>query len=127
MSKENERTEFQEALQALIDRGDLNLEGRHRISYPMTIPTLFEAESIDIVTQDVRSLNAMRRADIHTVGDLIQRWDTLNKLRNVGTKTLKNIRNSFMNAYYCSLSVDDRAKFLGKIIQMNKGIELEEE
>ena len=127
MAKETKMTEFQEALQALIDRGDLNLEGRHRISYPMSIPTAFEAESIDVITQDVRSLNAMRRADIFTIGDLIERWDSLNRLRNVGDKTLKNIRNSLMNTYYCSLSTDDKAKFLGKIIQMNKGIELVEE
>lgn len=119
MVKSVERTEFQEALQALIDRGDLDLRERRSIYYPLKLTKQFEDTYIDFLTHDARSTNALKRGEIMNFGDLIENWDNLKTIRNLGDRSYKVIRNAFINAYYQSLSVDGKAKFLADIIELN--------
>lgn len=115
------KTEFQEALQALIDRGDLDLRNKKTIHYPMHFNEDFENRLIEELTDDVRTLNALRRSAIMTFKDLIEKWYELGKIRNMGSRSVAVARNSLMDKYYKSLDVNEKAKFLGEIIKINNG------
>ncbi|WP_196814230.1 DNA-directed RNA polymerase subunit alpha C-terminal domain-containing protein [Butyrivibrio sp. LC3010] len=48
--------------------------------------------SIDTIGLSVRSINALHRADIHTVGDMLEcNEDSLNEIRNLGKKSIDEI------------------------------------
>lgn len=48
----------------------------------------------DVIT-DVRATNAMLRDGIKTVDDLVEKWNLLDGMRNVGHKTVSKIHNMF--------------------------------
>lgn len=48
--------------------------------------------SIDVIGLSVRSTNALHRADIHTVGEMMeQTWDSLNTIKNLGKKSIDEV------------------------------------
>ena len=118
---ETKKTELQEALQALIDYGYLDLRERKEIHYPIHYSNIFASDIVELIVQDNRALNGLKRAGVFNVNDLITNWDRLDKVRNIGKKSLSVIRNTFMNYYYCSLDTEGKAKFLAEVIRLNTG------
>lgn len=112
-------TEFEEALQALIDRGDLDLRSKKMIHYPLHFTKEFEESSIVELTEDVRTLNALRRYGIMQFKDLVEHWYDLPRIKNLGARSVAVARVSLIDKYYKSLDADGKAKFLGKIIELN--------
>ena len=113
------KTEFQNAIQALITRGDLNLEHRKMIHYPMHFTKEFENRHIVELTEDTRTLNALRRFGCESFKDVIENWDEICRVRNMGAKSVAIAHNSLLDKYYQSLDVDGKAKFLEEIIKLN--------
>lgn len=120
VEKENNRTEFQDVLQALVDGGALDITKRKKLDYHLHYSDEFANMDIEAITSDNRAVNALHRAGIATLGQLVEKWDTLDKLRNVGKRTVSVVRNSFMNYYYISLETPEKkAKFLKEIVDLN--------
>ena len=113
------RTEFQDMIEALVMRGDLNLEHRRNIHYPMHFTKEFEDRYIEELTDDNRTLNALRRFGCRYFSDLIEHWDEIGKVKNMGTKSIALAHNALIDKYYQSLDVEGKAKFLGEIIKLN--------
>ena len=122
MGKEVGTTELQEILQELIDRGVLDLRQRKTIQFPCSFKKGFEEVTIEEITQDQRALNAMKRAGIMSAGALIEKFDDIGRLRNVGKKTVALLRVGLIDAYYRYLdTADKKAQFLKQVIEMNSG------
>lgn len=120
VEKENNRTEFQDALQALVDGGALDISKIKKLDYHLHYSDEFANIDIEAITQDNRAINALHRAGVFNLGGLIEKWDTLDKLRNVGKRTVGVVRNSLINYYYCSLGTPEKkAKFLKEIVDLN--------
>lgn len=115
-------SEFQTALQTLIDLGKLDLRERKTIHYPMHFTKEFEDKYIEELTEDNRTLNALRRFGIRSFGDLIEHWNDVGRIKNMGKKSLALAHNSLMDKYYDSLDTDGKAKFLKDIIDINSKV-----
>ena len=64
----------------------------------------------------------LKRAQIMTTGQLIERFEEIPRLRNVGTKTVTLLRRSLMDYYYESLEdADKKAAWIKQIVDMNNG------
>ena len=114
-----DKTDFQIMLEILNEAGYINPRDRKNLYIPIHYPDSFKEEFIETVVQDNRSLNAMKRAQINTVGQLIDRWDELSRLKNIGKKSIKLLKNGLIQKYYDTLNVEKKAQFLMEIIKMN--------
>lgn len=119
---EKKKTEFQEMLQTAIDAGWLDLRNRQDIVYPMKITADFRNNFIEDLTDDNRTLNALRRVGVRCFGDLIDKWDELSRVRNMGAKSVAIAHNSLMDRYYQSLNTEEKAKFIKDIVDSNKPV-----
>ena len=114
------KTEFQLALEALNEAGYINPTDRKNLYFPIHYFDSFKEKYIEEVVQDNRSLNAMKRSKILTVGELIDRWDELSRLKNIGKKSVGLLKNGFMQLYYDSLeTAEKKAQFLKDIVVFN--------
>ena len=120
------RTELQDVIEALVMRGDLNLEHRKTIHYPMHFTKEFEDRYIEELTDDNRTLNALRRFGCKHFSDLIEHWNDVSRVKNMGTKSIALAHNALLDKYYQSLDVEGKAKFLGEIIKINNQPVVEE-
>ena len=75
--------------------------------------------SIDEMNLTVRSSNGLKRASIHTYSQLYERMQTENGLiniRNIGQKSLKEIKQLFFEECYSRLLPYERAKYWQDIL-----------
>ena len=79
------------------------------------------AMSIDEINFSVRSMNALRRAGIFTIGDLIKALsgDELIKVRNLGKKSLNEIKTKILAYGFYRLSSYDKQIFFEDIVSRN--------
>ena len=75
--------------------------------------------SIDEMNLTVRSRNGLRRANIHTFGDLKARLGTeegLTHIRNIGQKSIKEIKGVFFTECYDRLLPYERAAYWQELL-----------
>lgn len=79
------------------------------------------AMTIDEINFSVRSMNALRRAGIFTIGDLITALsgDELIKVRNLGKKSLNEIKTKILAYGFERLSPYDRHLFFEEMAGRN--------
>ena len=79
-------------------------------------------ESIDELMLSVRSSNALKRAGILTIGEVIDTIDAgaLNSLRNLGTKSRNEIQTKILVFGYDDLTEKEKAEFFEKLVEDNK-------
>lgn len=79
------------------------------------------AMTIDEINFSVRSTNALRRAGIFTIGDLIKALsgDELIKVRNLGKKSLNEIKTKMLVYGYDRLSPYDKQLFFDDLARRN--------
>ena len=78
--------------------------------------------SIDEMNLTVRSSNGLKRASIHTYSQLYERMQTdsgLINIRNIGQKSLKEIKQLFFEECYTRLLPYERAKYWQDILDAN--------
>lgn len=77
-----------------------------------TINELYNINSIEDLEITERASNCLHRAEIHTVGDLIQRIEdeTLSEVKGLGKKVEKEVKNALFNYELCNSK--DVVKFL---------------
>ena len=79
--------------------------------------------SIDEINLTVRSSNGLKRADIHNFGQLKERLETENGLiniRNIGQKSLKEIKEFFFVECYQRLLPYEKAQYWQELLDKRK-------
>ena len=79
--------------------------------------------SIDEMYLSVRSHNALRRAGIQTIGDLIE-WlneGTLKNIRNLGAKSFREIQTKILVYGFERLSEKEKEEFFCDLAECNSG------
>ena len=79
---------------------------------------------IDEMNLTVRSSNGLKRANIHTFGELFNRMQTENGLiniRNIGQKSLKEIKQLFFEECYARLLPYEKAQYWQTVITEGGG------
>lgn len=79
------------------------------------------AMTIDEINFSVRSMNALRRAGIFTIGDLIKALsgDELIKVRNLGKKSLNEIKTKLLVYGFDQLNTVDKQNFFDELVKRN--------
>lgn len=79
------------------------------------------AMTIDEINFSVRSMNALRRASIFTIGDLIKALsgDELSKVRNLGKKSLNEIKTKLLVYGFDQLNTVDKQNFFDELVKRN--------
>ena len=77
-----------------------------------TINELYNINSIEDMDLSERASNCLHRANIHTVGELIQHIENenLKNIRGLGKKVERDIKNALFNYELCH--ADDVVKFI---------------
>lgn len=77
--------------------------------------------SIDELALSVRSNNALRRANIPTLGDLIERLNggDLKNIRNLGAKSLSEIQTKMLVYGFERLSEKEKCEFFHYLVENN--------
>ena len=91
--------------------------GLHEAIVPYS--TRLEELAIDEMNLTVRSSNGLKRANIHTFGQLHERLGVENGLiniRNIGQKSLKEIKQMFFEECYSRLLPYEKAKYWQEVI-----------
>ena len=79
--------------------------------------------SIDEMNLTVRSSNGLKRANIHSFGQLYDRMQTengLTNIRNIGQKSVKEIKHQFFEECYTRLLPYERARYWQDILDTEK-------
>lgn len=78
--------------------------------------------SIEELALSVRSYNALRRANVSTLGDLIGRLNQggLKSIRNLGVKSYREIQTKMLVYGFDLLSEKEQIRFFDDLIENNK-------
>ncbi len=82
--------------------------------------------SIDEMNLTVRSSNGLKRASIHTFGQLKERLEIENgqiNIRNIGQKSLKEIKQLLLEECYNRLLPFERGRYWQDILDMKPGVQ----
>lgn len=76
---------------------------------------------IDELMLSVRSYNGLKRANISTIGDLIERLENggLANIRNLGEKSLREIKTRLLLYGFMQLTEKEKSIFFSDVIQNN--------
>lgn len=77
--------------------------------------------NIDNLVLSVRSYNALRRANVFTIGDLIERLNEggLKNIRNLGVKSCREIQTKLLVFFFERLSEEERQIFYFRLLEDN--------
>lgn len=77
--------------------------------------------SIDVLVLSVRSYNALRRANVSTLGDLIERLNEggLKSIRNLGVKSYSEIQTKMLVYGFSQLSEKEKYSFFYNVVDNN--------
>ena len=77
--------------------------------------------SIDELCFSVRSQNALKRASVFTVGEVIAvlNRNQIEKIRNLGRKSISEIKTRILQFGFDRLSDEEKIRFFRSLIQLN--------
>ena len=64
------------------------------VKFNFHYPAALDDQPVDVLQLDTRSSNGLKRAKIETIGQLLDQWDKLGKIRNLGVESVKLIHAS---------------------------------
>lgn len=102
-------TDFQRDLEVLINEGVIAPNGK-QIRFVFKYGNRFKGE-LELLGLNDRSYNCLRRNKINDISEISERWNELKKLRNAGTKTIKEVKNKYIAYYYDTLSDEEKKEF----------------
>lgn len=91
-----------------------------KIKIPMT--ARIWDENIDVLRLSVRSSNALMRCQLDTIGKLseqIMTEDGMNHIRNLGRKSIAEIKTTLLVYCYDELTANERLAFWGFVVENN--------
>lgn len=107
---------FTEDLTLVLEAAD---EIPVKLSFPLGVTTEQKMESIDTFISSNRATNALHRQQIHTAGNLIDKFDEIGRIRNLGEKSVKEAKNGLLKWYYNSLDANGISEFWNDFRAMN--------
>lgn len=99
---------FKSDLTKLVNEGIL-VPNNGTIRFVFRYSNRFKGE-LDCLDLNTRAINCLRRAGIHNVEQLGERWDSLSRIRNSGAKTVREIKNKYISYYYSLLKTEEDKK-----------------
>lgn len=80
--------------------------------------------SIEELALSVRSYNALRRANVSTLGNLIERLNegSLKSIRNLGTKSFSEIQTKMLVFGFERLSENEKSEFFRFLVENNMSV-----
>jgi len=75
--------------------------------------------NIDDLELDTRGKRALRDGNISTIRDLVDKWNTLEKIKGTGRKTVNKIHESLVAYQYSLLNDAKKKRYLERIIELN--------
>lgn len=67
--------------------------------------------SLDYLELGARADHALRRCKIHTIEQVADAWNDLEKIRSLGKKTIAEIHEKLIEFYYSTLTEEERSEF----------------
>lgn len=102
-------TDFQRDMEVMINEEIFNAKnGKVRFMY--RFPERMYG-TLDLLELSERAYNCCCRSHISTIEEVGRRWNELGKMRGSGVKTVKEIKNSYINYYYSQLDDEERKDF----------------
>lgn len=108
--------DFSEDLMTVLMAAD---EFPSKIQFPISLNQEMEGADIEHFVETARAANALRRNKIHTAKSVLEMFDQLDCIRNLGIKSVKEVKNGFLNWYYGSLEETKVKEFWNDFVQMN--------
>jgi len=106
-------TNFISDLEVIINEANVNVPEKFEFNI-RHISRIANKNIAAIPTLDVRQYNALKRNDVYTVGQIVDRWNDLVNMNYVGAVTVKGIKNALLSYYYDNLSDDEKMEFWKK-------------
>ena len=106
-----------------VEGVDLHEKKGGRFFYTMYLSEKMEKEDIDALELSVRARNGLRRADIHTVGELairIAQGEDIRKIRNCGAKSYSEIMEKLFIFNLVHIPEKRREQYILDTIEKNK-------
>ena len=106
-----------------VEGVDLHEKKGERFFYTMYLSEKMEKEDIDALELSVRARNGLRRADIHTVGELairIAQGEDIRKIRNCGAKSYSEIMEKLFMFNLVHIPEKRREQYILDTIEKNK-------
>ena len=101
-------TRFHNDLETLINEGFIAPNGK-QIRFVFKYGNRLKGD-LGLLNLTDRSYNCLRRNGLHDIQDIANKWDNLRQLKNVGDKSVKDIRNKFLVYYYETLDCEEERK-----------------
>lgn len=98
-------------------------KGRN-FKFPVYLSADMSETSIDMLDLSTRASNGLRRANIHTIGELCERVRTrkdLKGIRNLGDKSTHEIMDHLFAYQYNKLPNERKNEYIEHVIRMNAG------
>lgn len=95
-----------------------NVKG-DRLTFPLSFTKEFKEESIEIMQLSARAGNSLKRGGVFTIGNMLEKFDNLGKLRNCGENSVKEIKNAFLQAWYEQLEPEQVTEFWEEFVKEN--------
>lgn len=97
--------------------------GRGRaFTFPVYLNSITEHTDIEVLELSVRSHHCLKRAEIHTIGDLCEKvhnLDDLKRIRNCGANSAAEIMDHLFFYQYSRLSPEGKKHFLLETAKMS--------
>ena len=106
-----------------VEGVDLHEKKGGRFFYTMYLSEKMEKEDIDALELSVRARNGLRRADIHTVGELairVVQGEDIRKIRNCGAKSYSEIMEKLFMFNFVHIPEKRREQYILDTIEKNK-------
>ena len=123
MTKNVGTYETMKAIFNSVEGVDLHEKKGGRFFYTMYLSEKMEKEDIDALELSVRARNGLRRADIHTVGELairIAQGEDIRKIRNCGAKSYSEIMEKLFIFNLVHIPEKRREQYILDTIEKNK-------
>lgn len=78
-----------------------------------------KATDIDMVGLGNKGHNLLKRLSINTIGEVVEKWNTLGKLRGMGDITRRQIQNAIVNFMISEMSDDELVEWFGYLVENN--------
>lgn len=109
---------FSEDLTMVLINTDI--QPHTRVEFPLVYSKEFLEEPVDNLQLKTRAINALKRARIMTMTNLLDCFEDINHLRGCGVDTAKEIKNAFLDYWYDTLNPESKTRFWEEFIKVNE-------
>ena len=109
---------FSEALTYVLVNTNIDPKKKD-LTFPMVLTDEFMQTTVREMALSERAKNVLGRNKVWTMGDLQKRIDEVEKFRNCGKSTVKEIKSKFMQKWYEMLPEKEVTNFWEEFITVN--------